>query len=103
MLKKLTAAGILAATATGVVLLGGPANADLLAVHRTAVPATDPINGCYYGQVYYQPAWCTQGAPTVTVYPGVPAYPGYPAYPGHPGYYGWHHRHYWPGRAYFRR
>jgi hypothetical protein len=100
VLRKLTATGILAATATGVVLLGGPANADLLAAHRTAVPATNPIDGCYYGQVYYQPAWCTPSAPTVTVYPGVPNYPAYPAYPG---YYGWHHRHYWPGRVYFRR
>lgn len=96
MLKKLTAAGILAATATGVVLLGGPANADLLAAHRTAVPA-NPIAGCYYGQVYYQPAWCTN-APPITVYPNYPTYPGY-----HYGWDRWHNRNYGPGQVYFRR
>jgi len=109
VLKKLTAAGILAAAASGVVLFSGAANADLLAGHRTVAPATNPVNGCYYGQaVYYQPAWCTN-APSIGVYPSYPSYPGYaghPGYAGYPGYHSgwdrWHHRN-WPGRVYFRR
>lgn len=97
MLKKLTAAGILAATATGVVLAAGPANADLLSAHRAVAPAGYPVN-CYQPGLVYQPAWCST-TPSISVYP---AYPGYPVtYPG----YGWHHwhHHYWPGRIYFRR
>lgn len=94
MLKKLTAAGILAAAASGAMLLGGPADADLLSAHKAP---TNPVNGCYYGQpVYYQPAWCTN-APSIAVYPD---YPGYSAYPG---WNRWHHHHNWPGRVYFRR
>jgi hypothetical protein len=96
VLKKLTAAGILAAAASGVVLFSGAANADLLAGHRTVAPATGSIVGCYAGQVYYQPAWCTN-APPVGVYPGYQGYPGY-----HLGWDRWHHRN-WPGRVYFRR
>lgn len=99
MLKKLTAAGILAATATGVMLASGPANADLLSARQAAVPATTvtaatyPVE-CYqpgYYQPGYQPAWCAN-APSIAVYPGYPAY----------GWNRWHH-HYWPGRVYFRR
>jgi hypothetical protein len=97
VLKKLTAAGILAATATGVMLTAGPANADLLAAHRAAAPAIYPAD-CYqpgyYQPAYYQPAWCAN-TPPITVYPGYPAYPGY---------YGWDRwHHHWPGRVYFRR
>lgn len=93
MLKKLTAAGFLAATATGVMLSAGPANADLLSAHRAAAPATYPV-GCYQPGYVYQPAWCTT-TPSITVYPGYPTY-GY-------GWNRWHHHHYWPGRVYFRR
>lgn len=99
MLKKLTAAGILAATATGVMLAAGPANADLLSAHRAAAPATYPPD-CYQPAIY-QPAWCAN-APSITVYPGVPGYTGVPVYPGY-GWNRWHHHHYWPGRVYFRR
>jgi hypothetical protein len=101
VLKKLTAAGFLAATTTGVLLSSGPANADLLAAHRAEVPATHPADGCYYNQpVYYQPAWCAT-TPPVTVAPPITVYPGYPGY--HYGWGRWHHRNYWPGRVYFRR
>lgn len=101
MLKKLTAAGVLAATATGVMLAGGPAYADLLSARKAAAPATYPVDcyqSPYYQSPYYQPAWCAN-TPSITVYPG------YPAYPAYPGYYGWNrwHHHYWPGRVYFRR
>jgi hypothetical protein len=93
VLKKLTAAGILAATATGVMLTAVPANADLLSARPAAAPATYPV-GCYQPGLVYQPAWCTT-TPSITVYPGVPAYPTY-------GWRHWHH-HYWPGQVYFRR
>lgn len=53
MLKKLTAAGIVAAAATGVMLLGGTANADRVSTGRAIV-----ADGCYYQAGYTQPAWC---------------------------------------------
>jgi hypothetical protein len=50
--KKLTATGIVAAAATGVMLLGGPANADRLPANQTAVPAAHLVNGYYPGDPY---------------------------------------------------
>jgi hypothetical protein len=52
VLKKLTAAGIMAAAASGVMLLGSPANADtrgdggVLSGNEINVPITAPINVC---------------------------------------------------------
>ncbi|GII55408.1 hypothetical protein Pth03_37970 [Planotetraspora thailandica] len=94
MLKKLIATGIVAAAATGVVLLGGPANADSLHANRTAV--LHPVH-CYNGPGYYRPTWCRNYRPT-TYYPTT-------YYPGHRYSWDrdrnwdrgdrWHHRDGW--------
>ncbi|GAA4571446.1 hypothetical protein [Planotetraspora kaengkrachanensis] len=97
MLKKLIATGIVAAAATGVMLLGGPANADRLSVNRTAVPATYPVH-CYSGLGYYKPTWCRNYRPT-TYYRPTTHYQPATYYPGH--HHGWdrddrwHHRDGW--------
>lgn len=52
MLKKFTAAGVVAAAASGVLLLGAPANADtrgddsILGGNVVAAPISIPINVC---------------------------------------------------------
>jgi hypothetical protein len=90
VLKKLAATGIVATAATGVMLLGGPANADRLSADQTTVPAAFPVPGCYYAQLgAFQPSWCSNYLPT-TYYPPVTYYPGY-----QPGWGGWHHRYGW--------
>ena len=90
MLKKLTATGILAGAATGVVLLGGPANADRLAASPSAV--SDVPAACSYTTPgYVPPAWCTSYLPNQyyappTYYPPAAYYPGH-----HHGWNRWHH------------
>lgn len=89
MLKKLTATGSLAGTATGVVLLGGPAHADRLAASPSAV--SDVTAACYYTTPgYVPPAWCANYLPN-PYYPPTTYYP--PAtYPGYGyGWNRWHH------------
>ncbi len=107
MLKKLTATGILAAAATGVVLLGGAAaNADQLSNGRTAAPANFGCLPTVPGA--YTPALCAPGLPVTLpapapvyappvyappVYYPRPYYPR-PYYPGyHYGWDRWHHYH----------
>jgi len=97
VLKKLTATGILAAAATGVMLFGGSANADLLSAGQSAVPAVDP---CYVSvPTLYRPAWCSGYAPA-PVYPPTtydpPATYNPPGvyYPGY-GWNRWHHPYHW--------
>ncbi len=51
VLKKLTAAGVVAAAATGVLLIGSPANADngdggVLSGNRVSVPISIPVSVC---------------------------------------------------------
>lgn len=77
MLKKLTATGIVAAAAAGVMSLSGPANADSLSANRTTV--AHPGNDCHYVPPgHYRPAWCEDESPNT----------GYDTY--NPGYYnGW--------------
>jgi hypothetical protein len=90
VLKKLTATGILAGAATGVILLGGPAHADRLA----AYPAE-----CYYttpGVV--PPAWCANYVPPAYYQPTYYPPPTY-YYPGYNnGWNRWHHG--WGGYPY---
>jgi hypothetical protein len=96
VLKKLTATGIMAAAATGVMLLGGQANADRIATGRTAVSDVYPVDSCYYNYntpVYYRPAWCAN-YPSVTIYPPTTTYAPPAAY--YPGYYGWNRWHRYP-------
>jgi hypothetical protein len=87
VLKKLTATGILAGAATGVVLLGGPAHADRLAASPSAV--SDVPAACITPG-YVPPAWCTSYTnpyyPPTTYYPPVTYYPGY-----NYGWNRWHH------------
>jgi hypothetical protein len=84
VLKKLTATGILAGAATGVVLLGGPANADRLAASPSAV-ADVPAACSYTTPGYVPPAWCTNYAQN-PYYPPTTYYPGY-----NYGWNRWHH------------
>ena len=85
MLKKLTATGILAGAATGVVLLGGPAQADRLAASPSAV--SDVPAACIsLTPGFVPPAWCATYLPA-PYYPPVTYYPGYPGY----GWNRWHH------------
>ena len=82
MLKKLAATGVLAATATGVMLLAGPANAGS---HATAVDPCITVPG-----LYQPPAWCnTYNAPPTYYAPPV-YYPPTTYYPGY-GWDRWHH------------
>jgi hypothetical protein len=86
VLKKLTATGILAGAATGVVLLGGPAHADGPAPSPSVVSDPYPA-ACYYtAPGYVPPAWCANYPPPAYPPPAYPppAYP--PAYPP-PTYY----------------
>ena len=93
MLKKITATGILAAAATGVVLLGGPAGANRLSAGPTSTPAAYTINGCYYNTPgYYRPSWCGVYPPATTYYPPTYYRPYYPGY--HYGWDRWHHNPY---------
>lgn len=90
MLKKLTATGILAGAATGVVLLGGPAHADRLAAAPSAVSDVYPA-ACYTSPGYIPPAWCASYQPAPAPY-----YPPTYYVPGtyYPGYhYGWDRWH----------
>jgi hypothetical protein len=95
VLKKLTATGILAAAATGVMLFGGPAEADTFSAHQAAVSNVYPVDGCYnVVPGFYQPSWCSNYAP-VTYYPPT-TYPptAYPPTTYYPGYnYGWNRWH----------
>ncbi len=85
MLKKLTVTGILAGAATGVVLLGGPANADRLTAGPSDIPAA-----CYYtAPGYIPPAWCASYVQT-PYEPPVVYVPPAPYYPGN-GWDRWHH------------
>lgn len=91
MLKKLTATGIVAAAATGVMLLGGSAHADRLS---TKAPAAYAIIGCYYGVNSYQPGWCGVHPPTTYYQPVTPPVTYYPPTTYHPGnHYGWDRWH----------
>jgi hypothetical protein len=89
VLKKLTATGILAGAATGVVLLGGPAHADRLAAGPSAV--SDIPAACYsIVPGFIPPAWCSSYVenpyyPPTTYVPPVTYYPGYN--------YGWNRWH----------
>jgi hypothetical protein len=91
VLKKLTATGILAGAATGVVLLGGPAHADRLAASPSAV--SDIPAACYsITPGFVPPAWCTTYLPSpyyppTTYVPPVTYYPGY----NYGGWNRWHH------------
>lgn len=77
VLKKITATGLLAAAATGVMLSGGSASAERASAGQTV------YRDCYYtAPGYYQPGWCNGYAPPtyvppVSVYPGVPYGYGY--------------------------
>jgi hypothetical protein len=89
VLKKLTATGILAGAATGIVLLGGPAHADRLAASPSAV--SDVPAACYYtAPGYVPPTWCANYLPNPyyppTTYYAPVTYPGY----GY-GWNRWHH------------
>ncbi|GLY72699.1 hypothetical protein [Actinoallomurus iriomotensis] len=90
MLKKLTATGILAGAATGVILLGGPAHADRLAASPNAYPAD-----CYITTPgYVPPAWCSTYLPApVQVYPPTTYYPPVTYAPGYGYGYGWNRWH----------
>lgn len=102
VLKKLTATGILAGAATGVVLFAGPAHASRLAAVSDLPAACD-----YTTTGYVPPAWCADYlpnpyappvayAPPPAYYPPVTVYPPAPYYPGYN--YGWHHGghpHHW--------
>lgn len=90
MLKKLTATGILAAATAGVMLSGGPAEADLLSAQPATASTAYPVDPCYnIVPGVYTPSWCTNYTPPTTVYPPTTYYPGY-----NPGYnYGWNRWH----------
>ncbi len=105
MLKKLTATGILAGAAAGVVLLGGPAHAT-----RPAAISDVPAACVYTTPGYVPPDWCANYvpnpyappvayAPPTTYYPPVtvirpaPYYPGYGWDRGHHGEWGGHPHH----------
>jgi hypothetical protein len=91
MLKKLTATGIVAGAATGVMLFSGPAGAARLAAGRTTVPAAYTVGACDLAVLgLYQPAWCNTYAPT-PYYPPPAYYPPTTYYPGY--HYGWDRWH----------
>jgi hypothetical protein len=100
VLKKLTATGVLAAAATGVVLLGGPASADRLSGGPATIPAAYTIGACYNNTPgYYRPSWCGVYPPATTYYPSTYYAPTY--YRPYPGYhYGWGRWHHNPYRFY---
>ncbi len=85
MLKKLTATAIVGAAATGVMLLGGPANADRVSAGQKAAPA----DLCYVAPGVYQQGWCNDN-PTTGYYPPTTYFPPTPYYPGY-GWDRWHH------------
>jgi hypothetical protein len=92
VLKKLAATGVLAATATGVMLLAGPANATS-GSHPTSIDPCITVPG-----LYQPPAWCNTYAPpsfAPPTYYAPPAY--YPPTTYYPGNYGWDrwHRNPW--------
>jgi hypothetical protein len=95
VLKKLTATGILAAATAGVMLSGGPAEADLLSAHPATASAAYPVDPCLtLVPGVYRPSWCTTYTPPVTYYPPTTYYPGYNSgyNPGYnPGWNRWHH------------
>jgi hypothetical protein len=85
VIKKLTATGILAAATAGVMLSGGPAEADLLSAHQATASVTYPIDPCYnIVPGAYTPSWCNTYTTPVTYVPPVQYYPGY-------GWNRWHH------------
>jgi hypothetical protein len=91
VLKKLTATGILALAAAGVMLSGGPAQAEVTSAHHASVADVYPVNGCYnLVPGVYQPSWCNTYAPPVTYYPPA-TYPPATYYPGYN--YGWNRWH----------
>jgi hypothetical protein len=90
MLKKLTATGILAGAATGIVLLGCPAHADRLADSPSSV-SDIPAACVSIVPGFVPPTWCNSYLPDpyyppTTYYPPVTYYPGY-NYGGN----GWNH------------
>jgi hypothetical protein len=89
VLKKLTATGILAGAATGVVLLGGPAHADRLAASPSAV-SDIPAVCTYTTPGYVPPAWCSSYLPN-PYYPPTTYYSPITYYPGYN--YGWNRWH----------
>jgi hypothetical protein len=89
VLKKLTATGILAAATAGVMLSGGPAEADLLSAHQATASAAYPVDPCYnIVPGVYTPSWCNNTyTPPVTYYPPTTYVPGY----NYGGWNRWHH------------
>jgi hypothetical protein len=102
VLKKLTATGILAAATAGVMLSGGPAEADLLSAHQAATSAAYPVDPCYnVVPGVYTPSWCTNYTPITTpiaYYPRATYYPGY-----NYGWNRWHHGGWNRGPYHFHR
>jgi hypothetical protein len=92
VLKKLTATGILAAAATGVMLFGGSASADRISGGQASA-TIDPC-AVTVPSLYQPPAWCNTYAPA-PYYPPPAYYPPSTYYPG--GYnYGWNRWHHNP-------